>query len=266
VYGLARSTDYLSFADIEPIDIARLQLVSRKLQKVGLDDELWKRHCFHDSPWYESLKRRRQANKAFANITRSLDSSSANLTSNQDPSPDSSSEAVAPAPEAEDKKQQKWQQMQDMANWDPAHPDERISWYDEYIQRNGPASISWLETPRISDRGMEAIIESRGMALYNPCDGHSGDGTLLAVSPLDDGSVCLWDVRGTRGREGGIIGRSSPDILFIDGPSGQNTRRSKRIDTGVTDCVSVNHQNNRAFFAVQSRRCLSSAASSLGSG
>lgn len=100
---------------------------------------------------------------------------------------------------------------------------------------------------------MEAIIESRGVALYNPYEGNDGEGTMLAVSPLDDGSVCLWDIKGTRGKQGGIVGRSKPDILFIDGPSGQNQRRSKRIDTGVTECVSVNHHSHRAFFAVQSR-------------
>lgn len=142
-----------------------------------------------------------------------------------------------------------------MANWDPSFPTERVSWYDEYIQRYGPACISWLQTPRIRDREVEAMVEARGVALYNPNDGRDGDGTMLAVSPLDDGSVCLWDIQGTRGRQGSIVGRSKPDILFIDGPGGQNQRRSKRIDTGVTECVSVNHQSNRAFFAVQSREC-----------
>lgn len=154
----------------------------------------------------------------------------------------------------EDDRQVRRQELVDMANWDPTYPSERVSWYDEYIQRNGPVSVGWLQMPRIRDREVEAIIEARGMALYNPYDGQDGVGNLLAVSPLDDGSVCLWDVNGGRGKQGGIIGRSRPDILFIDGPNGHNTRRSKRIDTGVTECVSVDHSGHRAFFAVQSRK------------
>lgn len=140
-----------------------------------------------------------------------------------------------------------------MANWDPVFPGEQISWYDEYIQRNGPACISWFETPRIQDRGAQTTVEARGLALFSPYDGDDGTGTMLAVSPLDDASVCLWDVNGSRGRQGGILAQSKPGILFIDGPGSENTRRSKRIDTGVTECVSVDNHRNRAFFAVQSR-------------
>jgi WD40 repeat protein len=100
---------------------------------------------------------------------------------------------------------------------------------------------------------METFVEARGMATYNPYNGDSGGATMLAVAPLDDGSVCLWDVKGTFAKQGAIVARSEPGILFIDGPAGQNTRRSKRIDTGVTECVSVNNNDHKAFFAVQSR-------------
>ena len=150
----------------------------------------------------------------------------------------------------------RWRELQDMANWDPAFPGETISWYDEYIQRHGPTCVNWMQTPRLRDRGVQAINEARGVALYSPYDGNDGLGTMLAVSPLDDGSVCLWDVKGSRGPQGSILAQSKPDILFIDGPSSQNARRSKRIDTGVTECVSVNHDGHRAFFAVQSRKCV----------
>lgn len=148
----------------------------------------------------------------------------------------------------------RWREVQDMANWDPVFPGERVSWYDEYIQRHGPTCVNWLQMPRLHDRGQEATIEARGMALYSPYDGSDGVGTMLAVSPLDDGSVCLWDVKGTCGQQGSVLAQSKPDILFIDGPGSQNARRSKRIDTGVTECVSVNNDRHRAFFAVQSRK------------
>lgn len=145
-------------------------------------------------------------------------------------------------------------ELQDMANWDPVFPEERVSWYEEYVQRHGPAHVNWLEIPRLRDGGLQTTIEVRGMALFSPNNDNDGCGTMMAVSPLDDGSVCLWDVNGSHGKRGGIIAKSRPEILFADGPGTQNTLRSKKIDTGVTDCVSVDNNNHRAFFAIQSRK------------
>lgn len=141
-----------------------------------------------------------------------------------------------------------------MANWDPAYPGERVSWYDEYMQRNGPVCVNWLETPRVHDRGRDAMTEVRGVALYTPHGGDDGRGTMLAVSPLDDGSVCLWDARGTRGRRGGIMARSKLGILGLDGLGSRNGSRSAKVDTGAIECVSVNHNDHRAYFAVKSRK------------
>lgn len=235
-------------ADLEPYHITRLQLVSRKLQRFCLDDELWKRHCFDDSPWYRTLQQRRDLHHAVHDLKESspvLDDSSSETTATY------KDKAVPSTPPVGTRHTRK---VQYMANWDPVYPGESVSWYDEYIQRNGPASVSWLQIPRIQDKGLEVFIEARGVATYSPYGGNDGSGTMLAVSPLDDGSVCLWDLKGTRCRQGGILAKSKRDILFIDGPGGQNSRRSKRIDTGVTECVSVNHDSHRAFFAVQSRR------------
>lgn len=146
-----------------------------------------------------------------------------------------------------------------MANWDPCFPSERVSWYGEYIQRHGPVVINWMQHAyydgenRALSSSPEDFVEARGIALYYP-DGPRAP-TVLAVAPLDDGGVCLWDVGGTRGKRGAIVARSRPGILFIDGPSADNRRRSKRIDSGVTECVSVDSGLHKAFFAVQSREC-----------
>jgi hypothetical protein len=73
------------------------------------------------------------------------------------------------------------------------------------------------------------------------------------VGPLDDGSICIWDIRGTHGKKGSIIARSKSGLLSVD-PTPQTTpnKRSKMISTGVTECVSVDSARKRAFFAVQS--------------
>lgn len=143
-----------------------------------------------------------------------------------------------------------------MENWDPTFPGETIAWYDEYIHRQGPIVVNWFQQPRIQDDVYDDIVDVRGMALYTPDSGNSeySADALLAVSPLDDGSVCIWDVNGLHKRKGAIVARSKPGILFIDGPDTDATKRSKRIDTGVTECISVDNQGHRAFIAVQSRK------------
>lgn len=157
----------------------------------------------------------------------------------------------------------KKEQMRIMANWDPCFPTERVSWYEEYIQRHAPVAINWLPLPHAHGAKSE-YVEARGVALYRPDNprmeqGFEGntrpasDETLLAVSPLDDGSVCIWDVNGTRGRKGAILAKSAPGLLLINGPGADNSKRSQRVDSGVTECVSVDSSLHRAFFAVQNR-------------
>ena len=147
-----------------------------------------------------------------------------------------------------------------MENWDPTFPHEPVLWYDEYIQREGPICVNWLEAPRMSEGGVEAIMEARGIALYSPYDGDDGIGTKLAVAPLDDGSVCLWDINGTRGRRGGILAKSQPDALYMEGFGGPSERlRSQRLDSSISDRVSIDNHNHRAYFAVQSRECTTCA-------
>lgn len=149
-----------------------------------------------------------------------------------------------------------------LANWDPSYPGENVNWYDEYIQRAAPITINWLQQPMLRDGSESTYIEVRGVALYRPDNqGPSPQGleTIFAVSPLDDGSVCLWDVTGAKGRKGAVYAKSRPGVLYMNGPGADNSSRSKRIDSGVTECVSVDSKLHLAFFAVQSRKLHPSA-------
>lgn len=140
-----------------------------------------------------------------------------------------------------------------MANWDPEYKGESICWYDEYIQRNAPAVVNWLQQPTLRDGLESTYIEARGLALYRPDnpdqDPHKPE-TTFAVAPLDDGSVCLWDVTGAKCPKGAIYARSRPGILH--GHWGGSIIR-KKIDSAVTECVSVDSKTHLAFFAVQGR-------------
>lgn len=140
-----------------------------------------------------------------------------------------------------------------MANWDPSYKSENVNWYDEYIQRHATVAINWLQQSTWKDGAESMHLEARGLALYRPDNPHRDPfkaETIFAVSALEDGSVCLWDVTGARGKKGAIYAKSKPGLLFIDGASG----RSKRIDTNVTEVISVDSKLHVAFFAVQSRK------------
>ncbi|CCE35163.1 uncharacterized protein CPUR_02094 [Claviceps purpurea 20.1] len=239
---------------LEPFQLTKLQLVSRKLRELCLDDELWKLHCFEKSPWLRLLKARRSMQRPVTIEPAQThdDAMQSNGEASENRHLHNGTLPRRNDPGSLGAIRDRRRKMKDMANWDPHFPGENVSWYDEYIQRYATTCVNWLQAPRVRTGGSSPVVEARGLALYSPYDGNDGLGTMLAVSPLDDGSVCLWDVKGSRGQAGRIVATSEPDILFIDGPGSQNSKRSKKIDTGVTECVTVDNDSHRAFFAVQS--------------
>ncbi|KAH6651021.1 hypothetical protein F5144DRAFT_480014 [Chaetomium tenue] len=288
----------LSFLD--PPEITNLQLVSRGFCSLARDNGFWRARCLEESSFLETLDRRRRyhglpdGNTSQTGTTptpRSNGGLSLGLgtpptshtttnpnnddttTSNQraPPSQYTNTTTASSVLSRGELRGRERERVRILANWDPCFPSERVSWYDEYIQRQGPVAVNWMQCAYDYDYGYDYDytdgggdggskgrrrvsaadhVEARGVALYYP-DGEEAE-TVLAVSPLDDGSVAMWDVAGTRGRRGAIVARSRPGILFIDGPGADNSRRSKRIDSGVTECVSVDSRQHRAFFAVQS--------------
>ena len=140
-------------------------------------------------------------------------------------------------------------------SWNPAYPDEKVDWYDEYVARHAPLSMSWLEQPSSEQNGLREKLETKGLGLS---EDHGGS---MVVAPLDDGSVCLWNIgRGDAApnvRDGRIMARSRPGLLSVNGPNGSTLQnminpRAKTISTGVVECVSVDRVRNKAYFAVQS--------------
>ena len=159
------------------------------------------------------------------------------------------SRLTKPREEARDLKARSNERIRIMANWDPSYPSEKVQWYDEYIARKAPISTSWLQQPRNRESVQHEYLEIRGMGLYTET-GESD--SSLVVAPLDDGSVCIWDIAGTQGRKGSIIARSNSGILFP--PEGIHTapkETSKMISPGVTECISVDNVRKRAYITVQ---------------
>ncbi|KAI1815213.1 F-box domain-containing protein [Poronia punctata] len=133
------------------------------------------------------------------------------------------------------------------ANWDPTFPNEQTNWYHEYIQRHAPMVTSWFQRPQIDQGAVENPVDVRGVALYRPS---AVEHDLFAVSPLDDGSVCLWDVKGTKGRKGSILSKSKPGLLWGIKDITHVDIANTPIDKGIIECVSVDSHRHAAFFAV----------------
>ncbi|ODH19927.1 hypothetical protein ACO22_06038 [Paracoccidioides brasiliensis] len=146
-----------------------------------------------------------------------------------------------------------------ISQWDSSYSGEEIDWYSEYIARNVPISVHWLQEPDAAgNRNGDAGIvkpEVKGMGLMKD-RGYGGADKI--IGPLDDGTVCLWDLnrstlseRNSRGR---IIGTSAPGILTTDMMRSRATfspTNAPIIDfIGVGECVSVDSFRQTAFIAV----------------
>ncbi|KAI1401474.1 F-box domain-containing protein [Hypoxylon fuscum] len=231
----------ISFLDSH--DVVTLQSLSKQFLELCRDNNFWRNKCLSASPVRERIKLYRLGSDWIDEDGTTL--GQGNQVEDQDDVHWSLLESLSQLAT----KRREREQIRIAANWDPTFPNENTNWYNEYIQRYGPIAVSWFEQPQIQNGSLKDSIDVSGAALYRPST--SGN-ELLAVSPLDDGSVCLWDVKGTRGRKGSILSKSSPGLLCADGPGADLSRRSKMINTGVTECVSVDSQSHKAFFAVQS--------------
>jgi hypothetical protein len=146
-----------------------------------------------------------------------------------------------------------------LANWDPSYPGEPVSWYDEYIQRYGPVVTNWFQAPRPSgETAKEVLNEVQGLALFTPGCVRRSSATdpLFAVSPLEDGTVCLFDVNGTSTRRGAVLGSSRPGLLYSERQNSASTKRWRKHNPGLTESVSVDGSTNRGYFAIESRTCI----------
>lgn len=216
---------------LEPPDFAGLLASCRRLRKVSLDNNHWRLKTFDESTFLENLERKRRLSQYLGDGILDLGEPTALTQGDLD---------------ASTYEARKKQRYMDIANWDPVYPDEPVLWYNEHVQRYAPATTNWLQQPWLRDGAVQDRLDVLGVALYNPPNTTE---SALAVSPLDDGSICLWDVKGQHKRKGAIVAKSEPGILHISGPG--TVGRSRKIDTGVVECISVDSQRGRAFVAVQ---------------
>ena len=225
---------------LSPRAVVTLQLVSKHFFKTYRDNSLWKELCLDES-LIPKDSRRSRSNISHVHEAAALDLQRA--VGNIDPTLHN----YLPKKDRTTRRA--------VSSWDPIYLGERINWYNEYIARHAPLSISWLQQPVNESRTLIEDIEPRGLALLRE------DEKNIVVAPLDDGSVCLWDIgqqdAAHNDTDGRIMTRSRPGLLSVTGPDGstwQNVERSraKMTSTGVVECVSIDKVRNKAYFAVQS--------------
>lgn len=226
---------------LEARDIVPIHLASKHLFKITRDNELWKRFCLDDSH-SEAARRRR-------------DFLYGQPIPIQEPRVFELQRAVARSGNSNASQQTEAATTRAMAIWDPTYPDEKVDWYGEYIARHAPLSMSWLEQPFSKQNGLREKLETRGLGIFKDQD------ESIVVAPLDDGSVCLWNIgredAAPNSKDGRIMACSRPGLLSVNGPDGSTSQnstksRDKMTSTGVVECVSVDRARNKAYFAVQS--------------
>ncbi|TLD38305.1 Threonine-tRNA ligase [Venturia nashicola] len=224
----------ISFLQPTSRDIVSLQLVSRHFLTLARDNALWKSKCFEES--YQERRRQRFMNMAtnepaYAPLVQAILDLDGSIEATRKPVVNEKARALA--------------------NWDPAYPNEKINYYEEYIHRHAPISVSWFETLKegLGDEKEDRIATGMGILFEDNMSAAS-----KMVASLDDGSVGIYCLQNTAGR-GRLLARSSPFALTgrdsqLDDE--QNLARSKAqmTETGAVECASIDSGSQRGYFGV----------------
>jgi hypothetical protein len=140
-----------------------------------------------------------------------------------------------------------------IANWDPSYPEEKVNWYEDFIQRHAEHKMSWFQDAGSGD-GEDGDIrrDATGASILFDSDGLAD----RLVAPMDDGSISIWDASASSERQGRLVAKS--DIGLLPGKDSDldcDTRltQSQAImtETGAVECVSIDSKLHKGFFAVQ---------------
>jgi hypothetical protein len=228
-------------AVLDVVDIARSQLVSARFLNLARDFELWKIRCFEDSRT-EAARRRKRLRDARDYRLDELVNAISSL-------PGAAVASGAPPSTTIPDTTDRTQRSRALANWEPGYPGEKIDYYEEYIHRHADVNIDWINLPNSGSGDKREIREATGIGILSK----NGDGTHHLVSPLDDGSICVWDVtaRSTSSDAGKarLVGQSSAGLLTGNASSDRN--HSLMTETGAVECVSIDGNASKGYFAVQ---------------
>ncbi|KAI9040130.1 uncharacterized protein KD926_008574 [Aspergillus affinis] len=245
---LAKIIDFLT-----PQEQVQLQSVSKRLFNVARDNTLWRLHCYEKS-WAAvdaSRPAHRPSESLATNPTASLSVlGQTSLRSLIQPHATRFEDGHAPQTPSFAERSRA------AAGWDPSYEGEDVDWYSEYIARNGPLSFNWIQHPYTREAGgkRKDHREAKGMGLLRDW---SSARQNKVIAPLDDGSVCIWDLNhshaiGSQSTKGNILGVSEPGILMADvSRKKQNPAAKLALEfINLGECVSVDSMRRRAYLAV----------------
>ena len=238
---------------LEVPDIIRLQAVSRHYLTLGRDNTHWKNECFTHSR-AEALRRRQQLLNAQDSRLAELRNAVAAL-----PGPDLSAWDVAqlrgstqPRASSDPQAEARTQRHRALTNWEPGYPDEHLDYYEEYIHRHAPLNVGWLSLPKAQISDKEAQLEATGVGTLSASQNDRQD---HVVAPLDDGSICIWDlsVRTTTESGGGgkLVGQSKRGLLTGQPPDIASENHRIMTETGAVECVAIDSITQKGYFAMQ---------------
>ena len=239
-------------AVLDDYSILSLRLVSKHLSKIASDNELWRLLCLEYS--HSEVARRRR--EFFLEAPVPIEDpavirlrAAAQSTSRNDEDLGQSSTVNHNTSTVWSKKG--YDSPEENPFWTRS---KQVSWYGEYIARHAPVSLSWLQPPLGEDRLRGRHWgEARGLGCF-------GDFGERIIAPIDDGSVCLWgigrDINASNEHHGRIMARSKAGLLSANGPQRASlpqpaSDNHKTTSNGVVECVSVDTERNKAYFAVQ---------------
>ena len=112
-----------------------------------------------------------------------------------------------------------------------------VNWYNEYVSRNAPLSTGWLPSPSMQSGHR---LDIQGIGLYTKDSQHT------LVSPIEDGSVCLWNLGAGENWDypeaGNILSTSKPGLFGTDDVGLRNTG-------AITEGVSVDQARHKIYVA-----------------
>lgn len=127
-----------------------------------------------------------------------------------------------------------------------------FAWYEDYVARHAPLSLSWLQPALDSNKLHQNPLEVKGLAVF----GTTGE---KIVASLEDKSVQIWDVgrvdQNHDNTRGNIVASSRHDLLSAHYPGRKvpwHTTSRHQLETydSVIESISVDRQRARAYFAV----------------
>ena len=242
----------LTFLEVK--DLIRLQSVSHAYLSLARDNALWKTICF-DHSRVEALRRRQQLLSVqdarlaeLRNAVTALPGGDltawdvAQLRSSNQPRASSD-----PAAEA------RRQRNRALLNWEPGYPDERLNYYEDYVHRHAPINIGWFKLPRLEAVDKEILPEATGLVTIND---RQSERPSHVVAPLDDGSICIWDLSNrsthTSSSVGRLLGQSKRGLLTGRAEDATSENHIIMTETGAVESVAIDSSAGKGYFAVQS--------------